>query len=537
MVTEQRHSRCVALIVVLVLLCSVLERPAVAGLDSGWDLPGASDKGEVWSGEILVKLRGGLDESSSQRFFAQRDLDVIKRIPRIDVWLVATADVSDTTCVQRLERSSDVLWVEPNGEVRAQGITPNDNFYQAQQWNLRLIGLPEAWVFTTGDATPIAVIDTGVDLDHPDLDAKIWTNAGEIPGNGEDDDGNGYVDDVHGWNFVNGSALLTEAPHGTHVAGIAGAHTNNSIGIAGVSWQSPLMTLQALNSNGDGTWADVADAIIYAADNGAHILNLSLGGEESSQTIEDAVSYARSQGCLLVAAAGNSESQPAPVLYPAALPEVLAVAATTDGDAPWSSSNRGPEVDLAAPGVNIFSTSAYSQYAQMSGTSMATPHVSGLAALLWSLQDALTADQVTHVVTSTAHDVYTPGWDQRTGWGRIDAQAAVLHIVQPQVDLASDRSSILVGDESAMLTATVTYSQSQPVPDGLTVTFLTNLGSVNPQAVTTYGGQVTATFTSTQSGQAIITASVGPGFQDVLTLTVRPHYFYLPVVCRRWCLP
>jgi subtilisin family serine protease len=238
-----------------------------------------------------------------------------------------------------------------------------------------------------------------------------------------------------------------------------------------------------------------------------------------------------------VAAVGNNQSQPAPVLYPAALPEVVAVAATTDGDVPWSLGNRGPEVDLAAPGVDIFSTNRSGSYYFGSGTSAATPHVSGLAALLWSLQNTLTADQVTHVITSTAHDVYTSGWDQRTGWGRIDAQAAVLHLVQPQVDLASDRSSILVGDETAMLTATVTYSQSQPVPDGLTVTFFADLGNVNPQAATTCGGQVTTTFTSTHSGQAIVTASVGLGFQDVLTLTVRPHYFYLSVVCRRWCLP
>ncbi len=481
--------------------------------------------------EVLVRLRGGLDESGIHCLFAQHDLDVVKRIPRIDVWLVTSSDVPAAALVRRLERSRDVSWAEPNGRVHASGITPNDNFYQAQQWNLRLLGLPEAWVFTTGDANPIAVIDTGVDLNHPDLAAKIWANADEIPGNDEDDDGNGYVDDVHGWDFVHSDAVpQDDNSHGSHVSGIAAARTDNSTGVAGVAWQSPIMPLKALNNLGDGTWADVAEAIVYAADNGARILNLSLGGEESSQTIEEAVSYAHSQGCLIVAAAGNSKSQPAPVEYPAALPEALAVAATTDSDTPWSYSNRGPEVDVAAPGVDIFSASKSGSYYPSSGTSMATPHISGLAALVWSLRPAMTADQVTHVITSTAHDVYTPGWDQRTGWGRIDAQAAILHLVQPQVDLTSDRPSILVGSESATLTATVTYSQSQLVPDGLTVTFLASLGSANPQAATTHEGQVTTTFSSTQSGQATVTASVGLGFQDILTLTVTSHHFYLPII-------
>ena len=381
--------------------------------------------------EILVKLRGVPDENSTRHLFAQRDLGVIKHIPRINVWVMASLDPhheeSAAALARHLEQSNDVLWAEPNGQVHATGtITPNDNFYAAQQWNLRQIRLPEAWYFGTGDATIIAVLDTGIDLDHPDLAAKMWTNPGEVPDNGVDDDGNGYVDDVHGWNFVAGSTLLVELPHGTHVAGIAGAHTNNGIGVAGVNWQSPIMPLQVLRSTNTGTFDDLAEAIVYAADNGARVLNLSLGGDNSSQTVDAAIAYARSQDCLLVASVGNDDAQPYPVLYPANSPKVMAVAATTDSDAPASFSNRGPEVDVAAPGADVFSTSAYGQYAQMSGTSQAVPHVSGLAALVLSLQPTLTADQVTHVITSTAHDVHTPGWDQRTGWGRIDALATIL---------------------------------------------------------------------------------------------------------------
>lgn len=142
--------------------------------------------------------------------------------------------------------------------------------------------------------------------------------------------------------------------------------------------------------------------------------------------MELAITYARDQDCLIVAAVGNSIHQPASVEYPAALPGLLAVAATTESDSPWWYGNRGPEVDAAAPGVDIFSTSSYGGYARMSGTSMPTPHVSGLAALIWALRPTLTADQVAHVITSTARDVYTSGWDPRTGWGRIDAYAAIL---------------------------------------------------------------------------------------------------------------
>jgi subtilisin family serine protease len=429
-----------------------------------------------------------------------------------------------------LARHPDVLWAEPNGRVHALGIIPNDNYYQAQQWNLRQIGLPQAWVFTKGEAGPIAVIDTGVDLDHPDLAAKLWINQGEIPGNGLDDDENGYPDDVYGWNFVPSPDGNPNADddhgHGSHVAGIAAARTNNGVGVAGVAWQSPIMPLKALDRTGGGWWADVIEAVVYAADNGASILNFSLGQSSDDpdvpvEAIQDAVSYARSRGCLLAAAAGNSTSQPAPVMYPAALPGVLAVAATSYGDLPWSGSNRGPEVDVAAPGVDIFSTGRFGAYYVSDGTSMATPHVSGIAALIWSLEPAFSVDQVTHVITSTAQDVYTPGWDPRTGWGRVDAQAAVLELVQPEVALAVDRPSIALRYETATLTATVTYSQSQPVPDGLTVDFSTDLGQLHPPSATTLNGQATTTFSSTvQAGVASVTASVGRGFDAGLAIEV-----------------
>jgi subtilisin family serine protease len=379
---------------------------------------------------LLVRARDGTPHEHVERLLASHGLHIERQIPRIDVWEVEGNTRMYDTLPAKLCLDPDVLWVEPNGSVHISGVVPNDPFYQVHQEHLRLIGLPEAWVFTTGDARPIAVIDTGVDLDHPDLAAKIWTNADEIPDNDVDDDGNGYVDDVRGWDFVNRDALpQDDHSHGSHVAGIAAAHTDNGEGIAGVAWQSPILPLKVLNNHGDGTFADVAEAIIYAAENGACILNLSLGGEEFSQTLQDAVTYAQSQGCLVVAAAGNSDTQPTPVEYPAALPEVVAVAATTDDDIPAPFSNRGPEVDIAAPGVDILSANNSGFYYFGNGTSMATPHVSGLASLIWSLQPTLTANQITHIITSTARDVHMPGWDPQTGWGRIDAQSATIAAV------------------------------------------------------------------------------------------------------------
>jgi len=182
------------------------------------------------------------------------------------------------------------------------------------------------------------------------------------------------------------------------------------------------MAVKVLNSSATGAASDVAEGILYAADNGARILNLSLGDAKQYQAITQAVVYAHNKGCLIVAAAGNTTSA---VEYPAAQAEALAIAATTDTDIPASFSNRGPQVDLAAPGVNIFSANGSSAYYLSSGTSAATPQVSGLAALVWSLQPNWTSAQVTSIMTSTAQDVWAPGLDNLTGWGRIAAAAAV----------------------------------------------------------------------------------------------------------------
>lgn len=323
-------------------------------------------------------------------------------------------------------------------------IIPNDpGWDDPGQWGLVKINVPQAWSVTTGTTDiVVAVLDSGVNLTHEDLTEGLWTNAGEIPGNGIDDEGNGKVDDLRGWHFYhtwawdgekyaylpgeNGN-VTDELGHGTHVAGIVGARFNNGLGIAGMAGGVRVMPVKVLNQRGDGWLSDVAKGIIYAADNGAQVINLSLGGEPSSQFLQEAVDYARNRGVLIVASTGNDGG---PVLYPAACEHVLAVAATNEDDVRPSFSNHGPQVDVAAPGVDIYSTWYRGNYFTKSGTSMATPHVSGLAALIWSARPALTAAQVTEIITSTALDVNSgtlqlPGRDEYIGWGRIDAGRAV----------------------------------------------------------------------------------------------------------------
>ena len=389
---------------------------------------------------VLLHLADDIPPGRAQAFFNEQNLAVVGYLSQIDVWRVVFSGslrLQASELSARLAQMSEVRWAEINGLVHISEIVPDDPFYNAQQQNLRLIGLPQAWEITTGSEMPIAVVDTGLDMNHPDIEAKIWTNPGEVASNGLDDDNNGYVDDVHGWDFVNADAdPQDDHSHGSHVAGIAAAISNNTIGIAGVTWGAQVMPLKALNQIGEGSWVDAAAAILYAADQGARVINLSFSAVNSSSTIEAAVQYAQVKGSLVIAAAGNGGGA---VGYPAALPGVLAVAASDNNDLPWSLSNRGPEVDVSAPGLNIFSLNALGSYTHYDGTSMAAPHTSGLAALIWSMQPDLSAMEVAQVITTTAQDIWSPGKDDLTGWGRIDGYAAlaslVTHVYLPLIEI------------------------------------------------------------------------------------------------------
>jgi len=304
--------------------------------------------------------------------------------------------------IEAFKSSPYVEYAEPNYIVHV-FITPNDSYWSSQ-WGMTKIEAPAAWDITTGSGSvTIAIVDTGADLFHPDLSGKL----------------------VSGYDFVNNdNNPQDDHGHGTHVAGIAAARTNNDAGVAGLSWGAKIMPVKALDDYGKGGSEDVAEGIIYAANNGADIINLSLGGAASPPVLKDAVEYAHDLGCIVVAATGNNNSS---ISYPARYAEVIAVAATDSNDQRASFSNYGPEVDVAAPGVSIRSTYWWggSTYEWLNGTSQASPHVAGLAALIWSVNPGLSNTQVESIIKQTADDLGAVGRDNYYGFGRINTRRAL----------------------------------------------------------------------------------------------------------------
>ncbi len=385
--------------------------------------------GTLAAGEWLVGVRSGTPLSAK---LSTMNLDAksVMQVAGLNVALLTVSADNAAATMRALQDDREVVFIEPNGTVEG-AWTPNDPDYSnpSKTYAPQQIKANLAWDLVRGaSAIVVAVVDSGADLAHPDLNGVFWTNPLEVAGNDLDDDGNGYVDDVRGWNFVAGNNLpQDDLGHGTHVTGIAAASTNNGIGIAGIAGGIKVMPVKVLDSSNSGTWANVAQGVIYATDMGVKAINLSLGGLTPSATIDAAVQYARSHGVLVIAAAGNgATSDP---FYPAAYEGVLGVAATVPGGARWTLSNFGSYVDLAAPGSTVYSTywksTTGSTYQFSSGTSMATPMMTGVAALVWSENPALTADQVAAILTSTATDLGDPGWDQYYGYGQVDAQAAV----------------------------------------------------------------------------------------------------------------
>lgn len=273
-------------------------------------------------------------------------------------------------------------------------------------WGADLVKAPAAWAQGyTGKGVVIAVLDTGVDYNHADLKNNIWTNPGEIPGNGIDDDGNGYIDDVQGWNFINSNNnVLDGNGHGTHVAGtIAGE--NNGSGITGIAYDAQIMPVKVLDDVGSGSYNAVADGIYYAVNNGANVINLSLGGLFPNSILETAIEYASNQGAMVVMAAGNN-GYPFPG-YPANYANNwgLAVGAVDRNNNMANFSNRAginSPYYVTAPGVNVYSSIPDNKYAIYSGTSMATPHVAGVVALMLSANPNLTNAEIRQIIIETA---------------------------------------------------------------------------------------------------------------------------------------
>ncbi len=331
-----------------------------------------------------------------------------------------------------LNATPGVAFAEPN-YLLTPDFDPNDPFYVSYAGNpatpnggyLTLMHLPETWDIARGNPdVVVAIIDTGVDLDHEDLAGALWQNPGEIAANGVDDDGNGFVDDFYGWDFAAETPNVNDwYGHGSHVAGIVGARFNNGVGIAGMAPKARLMAVGVFAPPGYGTYADEIEAIIYATDEGAKVINLSLGGTAYSRGEQVAVEYATRHGVVVVAAAGNDGREV--YHWPSAHEAAIAVASTTASDTRSSFSNLGDFVDVAAPGSSIISVRMNGGYVNMSGTSMATPHVAGLAALVLGRNPSLSPVEVRGIIENTAVDLGAPGRDKAFGHGRIDAFAAI----------------------------------------------------------------------------------------------------------------
>jgi subtilisin family serine protease len=372
-------------------------------------------------GELLVKYKAGVADETKQAGLARAGLNVVESNEVLGFVRCNTREKAQglpllpdhvTNAVQACSADPNVEYAEPvylyyTQEMLQTPVIPNDprfsSLYAMQNANDNDIDAPEAWAKQTGNRSVlVAVIDTGVDYNHEDLQANMWRNPGESGGgkenNGIDDDGNGFRDDYRGWNFVlNSNDPFDDNDHGTHVSGTLGAVGNNAKGVVGVNWEVTIMPLKFLNRDGSGTSADAAEAIIYAANMGAAISSNSWGGGEDSQAIEDAIRYANTKGMLFVAAAGNESSNNDAVdSYPANynIPNVISVASNDQNDNLSSFSNYGrTKVHLSAPGSSILSCRPNNLYQSLSGTSMATPHVAGAAALVTAHFPGITTNQ------------------------------------------------------------------------------------------------------------------------------------------------
>ncbi|MDD5326471.1 MAG: S8 family serine peptidase [Phycisphaerae bacterium] len=330
-------------------------------------------------------------------------------------------------------------------------VTEPDDTRYPEQWALNNTGqtggttdadidAPEAWDITTGSSDVIiAVVDTGVDYDHLDLQGNMWGNINEIPDNNQDDDENGYIDDIYGYDFFyDDNDPMDDNGHGTHCSGTIAANGNNGIDVAGVCWTAKIMAIKSFDWSGTRATIDsLTGGIYYATNNGADIISNSWGGNGFSITMQEAFDYAFSEGVFLVAAAGNNNgSWPS---FPAYFDSVMSVASTDHNDDKASSSNYGDWIDVAAPGVNILSLTKSGSTAVMSGTSMACPHVAGLAALCLSENSDLNLLDLWMLIKSGADDIGDAGWDQYFGAGRINAYNTVNYISDmPEPDKATD---------------------------------------------------------------------------------------------------
>jgi subtilisin family serine protease len=360
----------------------------------------AAPKREV---QILVKPKPSLSESALDALLSSLGARQHDSIPALDVRIIRVPQQASEKLLLALQRNQDVEYAEPDFIATAIGTANDPYFTGGNQWYLTKIQAPQAWDSSTGNSTGIvAIIDTGVRASHPDLSGKV----------------------LQGYDFINNDSDATDDNgHGTAVAGLCSAASNNGIGMAAVAWANPILPVKVLGADGSGTYSGIANGITWSADRGARIINLSLGGTSSSRTLQDAVNYAWNKKSVIIAAAGNNGNNTA--FYPAACKNVVAVSATTSSDTRPSWSNYGSYVDLSAPGENILTLQGSSSYASWNGTSFSSPITSGVAALMAAANPALSNASIVDLLLKNCDDIGAAGYDVYFGNGRVNANRAV----------------------------------------------------------------------------------------------------------------
>ena len=380
----------------------------------------AKENPKFVKGELLVQPKPWASKASVKAAFKRHGAQVIDEIPQIAVKRLHIPEHALEKVKAALSKSGKFAFVEKH--AKAQGVyVPNDDKYDSQ-WHLPKIQAPSGWDLSLGSSSvPIAIIDSGVDPDHPELSGKLMQGKNIL-------DGSTDTHDVLG--------------HGTAVAGSAAAISDNDQGVAGVAWNNPIMPLVVLSSDNWAYYSDIASAITYAADNGAKVMNISIAGSSSSWTLQNAVDYAWGKGAVIIAAAAN-ESTSTPY-YPAACDNVVAVAATDSNDNLASFSNYGDWIDLSAPGTSIVTTNNGGGYGSWYGTSFSSPITAGVAALMFSENPGLTNTDLVSLLNSSTDDLGASGFDSTYGHGRVNAYQAVLAAMNADTETDTTAPSVSI---------------------------------------------------------------------------------------------